>query len=131
VAVLGIGPGSDPMEGSTQRCQDLNSVICFLMSTSTSIPLSRKEPFICFCTYNITSGRTGRLEQALRACSTMGIDWGILTESKLTEGIHTRFSSGYWVVATDAPSPMQGGVALFYRECTEFQVESIRRHGGT
>jgi hypothetical protein len=25
---------------------------------------------------------------------------------------------------------MQGGVALLYRECTEFQVESIRRHGG-
>jgi len=130
VAVLGIGPGSDPTEGSTQQFQDLNSVLCFLMSTSTSIPLSRKEPFIRFCTYNITSGRAGRLEQALRACSTMGIDWGILTESKLTEGIHTRFSSGYRVVATDAPSPMQGGVALFFRECTEFQVESIRRHGG-
>jgi hypothetical protein len=33
-------------------------------------------------------------------------------------------------MATEAPSATQGGIALFYRECTTFQVESFRRHGG-
>jgi hypothetical protein len=68
--------------------------------------------------------------QALRACSTMGIDWGVLTEAKLTAGIHTRFSSGYHVVSTAAPSATKGGITLFFRESTAFQVESFRRHGG-
>jgi Reverse transcriptase (RNA-dependent DNA polymerase) len=60
----------------------------------------------------------------------MGIDWGVLTEAKITAGIHTRFSSGYHVVATEAPSATKGGIALFFRESTAFQVESYRRHGG-
>jgi hypothetical protein len=60
----------------------------------------------------------------------MGIDWGLLTEAKLTDGILTRSSAGYRVISTEAPSASQGGIALFYRKCNTFQVESFRRHGG-
>ena len=80
-------------------------------------------------TYNIQSGRAGRLEMALRAMEQMNVDLGILTEAKLTNGIHTRYSSGYQVFATEARSHCQGGVALFYRHSPFWQVESVRRYG--
>lgn len=84
---------------------------------------------ITIATYNICSGRKGRLELALRAAAQMNLDLGILTETKLTDGIYTRNSSGYQVVATDAPSKHQGGIALFYRESEYWQVESLVKHG--
>ena len=102
-------------------------------TTMTTIPnpfpASKKNSDIRFGTYNIQSGRNGRLETCLRAMGQMGLDWGILTETKLTGGIHTRFSSDYHVFATDAASASQGGVALFYRESSLFSIESVRRHG--
>jgi hypothetical protein len=59
----------------------------------------------------------------------MNMDVGLLTEAKLMDGIYTRFSSGCHVVATDACSHSQGGVALFYRELDCLQVESVCKHG--
>ena len=70
---------------------------------------------INIATYNIRSGRNGRLETALRAMEQMKVDLGILTEAKLTDGIYTRCSHGYNVVATKAWVHWQGGVALFYK----------------
>jgi len=96
-----------------------------------SHPFSRPEQIRLAC-YNIQSGRQGRLESALRASyalyamDQMNVDVGILTEAKLTEGIYTRRSSGYTVVATRAVSYNQGGVALLYRENNVgFTVESV------
>ena len=80
-------------------------------------------------TWNIQSGRNGRLETALRALDKMGLDLALLTEAKLTDGIHTRYSSGYHVVATEAASHRQGGVALVYKDSPYWQVESVERHG--
>ena len=59
----------------------------------------------------------------------MNVDIGILTEAKLTGGIYTRYSSGYNVVATSARVHNQGGVALFYKNSPDWQVESVRQHG--
>jgi exonuclease III len=59
----------------------------------------------------------------------MKVDLGILTEAKLTDGIYTRYSSGYNVVATSARVHNQGGVALFYKNSPDWQVESVRQHG--
>ena len=78
---------------------------------------------IRLATYNVRSGRAGRLEIALRAMEQMNVDLGILTEAKLTDGIYTRFSSGYHVVATDARVHNQGGVALFYRDSPHWQID--------
>ena len=50
-------------------------------------------------------------------------------ETKLTDGIYTRFSLGYRVLATNAVSHHQGGIALVYRDSPYFQVESSQRHG--
>lgn len=68
-------------------------------------------------TYNIQSGRDGRLELALRAMQQMNVDLGFLTtETKLPEAICTTYSSGYHVDATEATNPQSGGgIALFYR----------------
>jgi len=84
---------------------------------------------IRIATYSIRSGRNGWLEIALRAMKQMNIDLGLFTEAKLTDGIHTRFSSEYTVVATNARVHNQGGVALFYRSSPFWQVESVKRYG--
>ena len=55
-------------------------------------------------TWNIQSGRSTRLDTALRALSIVGVDLLFLTETKLTNGVYTQFSLGYWVLATNATS---------------------------
>ena len=57
----------------------------------------RRRTTATLATYNVTSGRNGRLEQALRAMKVANVDVGVLTEAKLTKDIYTRFSSGYHV----------------------------------
>ena len=54
---------------------------------------------------------------------------GVFHETKCTDGVYTRVSAGYRVVATDAPSRHRGGVALFYREEANFAVEEVRTYG--
>ena len=80
---------------------------------------------IRFGTYNIRNGRNGGLEAALRGMSQANMYMGILQETKLTDGIYTRGSAGYSVIATDAPSRHRGGVALFYCSEPHFVVEAV------
>ena len=61
--------------------------------------------------------------------SQANMDLGIFQEMKCTDGIYTRKSAGYRVVATDAPSRHRGGVALFYRPLPLFEVEAVREYG--
>ena len=88
-----------------------------------------EEVPIRFGTYNIRNGRNGGLESALRVMAQANIDLGILQETKCTEVIYTRESSGYSVVATDAPSRHRSGVAVFYRPSPLFAVEAVRQFG--
>ncbi len=67
---------------------------------------------IAVATYIIRNGRNGGLESALRAMEGIGADLGILMETMVTDGIHTQNSSGYSVVALNAPSAHQGGFLL-------------------
>ncbi len=53
----------------------------------------------------------------------MGIDLGILLETKVTDGIYTQKSSGYSVAALNAPSAHQGGIALFWQPNILYVVE--------
>ena len=59
---------------------------------------------IRFVTYNIRNRRNGGLESALRGMSQANMDRGIFQETKCIDGIYTRESDGYRIVATDAPS---------------------------
>ena len=59
---------------------------------------------IRFGTNNIRNVRNGGLESALRGMSQANMDLGIFQETKVTDGIYTRESAWYIVVATDAPS---------------------------
>ena len=65
----------------------------------------------------------------LRELNRLNIDIGILTESKLTHGIHTRRAFGYNVYAMEAISPHKGGVALIWRDSFSWSLESERLHG--
>ena len=71
-------------------------------------------------TYNISNGRNGGLESALRGMSQANMDLGIFQETKVTDDIYTRGSAGYSVVATDAQSRHRGGVAVFHRPAPHF-----------
>ena len=73
------------------------------MCNPTRRPTCGKVP-IRFSTYNIRNGQKGGLEMALRGMSQANMDLGILQETKLTDGIYTRGSAGYSVIASDAPS---------------------------
>ena len=84
---------------------------------------------IAVATFNIRSGRNGGLESALRAMDGIDADLGILLETKVTDGIYTRHSSGYFVAASNAPSAHQGGIALFWRPNKSYEVEDWRIRG--
>ena len=71
------------------------------MCKLTGWPTIGKVP-IRFGTYNISNGRNGRLEAALRGMSQANMNLGILQERKMTDGIYTRRSARDSVVATDA-----------------------------
>ena len=90
--------------------------------------MSGKVP-IRFSTYNIRNGRKGGLEMALRGMSQANMDLGILQETKLTDGIYTRGSDGYSVIATNAPSRHRECVTLFYRSEPHFVVEVVEKFG--
>ena len=84
---------------------------------------------IRFGTYNIRNGRNVGLEAALQGVSQANMDLGIFQETKLTDGIYTRGSASYSIVATDAPSRHRGGVAIFYRSEPHFAVEAVEMFG--
>ena len=66
---------------------------------------------------------------ALRGMSQANMDLGILQETKITNGVYTRRSDGYKVIATDVPSRHRGGVALFYRLTPRFVLEAVEKCG--
>ena len=94
------------------------------MCKPTRGPTDGKVP-IRFGTYNIRNGRKGGVESALRGMSQANMDLGILQETKITNGVYTRGSAGYKVIATDVPSRHRGGVALFYCLTPRFAVEAV------
>ena len=97
------------------------------MCIRTGRPTSGKVSII-FGTYNICNGRNGRLEAALQGMSQANMDLGILQETKLTDGIYTRGSAGYSVVARDAPSRHRGSIAIFRRLAQHFAMEVVRKY---
>ena len=98
------------------------------MCNPTRKPTDGTVP-IRFGTYIIRNGQKGGLEAALQGMSQANMDLGILQEIKLTDGVYTRRSAGYKVIATYAPSGHRGGVALFYRPTPHFVVEAVERCG--
>jgi hypothetical protein len=56
----------------------------------------------------------------------IGVDLGILLETKMTDGICTQKLSGYSVAALNTPSVHQGGIALFWRSNTLYKVKDWR-----
>ena len=45
---------------------------------------------------------------------------------KVTNGIYTRASSGYPLLASEAPSMHSGSVVVFYQEVDHFSMEVLR-----
>ncbi len=69
------------------------------------------------------------MESALRAMKQMGVDCGVLLETKLTKGVYTRWSSRYNVQSTHAPSKWQGGISLFWRTSRMYEIKEVEMRG--
>ena len=72
----------------------------------TTMKPAESEPFnkeLVIGTWNIQTGKNTRLETALWALSIVGVDLCFRTETKLTNGIYTRFPLGYQVLAAKSP----------------------------
>ena len=100
-----------------------------LPTTMKQVESEQTNKELVIGTWNIQSGRSTRLETALRALSILGVDLCFLVETKLTNSMYTQFSLGYRILATNAMSHHQGGVALVYRESSYCQVKSSVLHG--
>jgi hypothetical protein len=59
----------------------------------------------------------------------LGVDIGFLVDTKLTDGVYTRFLSGYEVVAPTMPPAWQGGIALFWRSNNLYKIEETKVWG--
>jgi len=100
------------------------------MTCTTDVPSqsdgSGTTPTFSVATWNIRNGRNGGIESACRALGSLNVDIAVLQETKLTNGIYTRNSSGYSIVASDAPSKQKGGIALCWRESRLYELEEAR-----
>ena len=65
----------------------------------------------------------------MRGVSQANMDLSIFQETKVTNGIYTRGSVGYSIVATDVPSRHCGGVPVFHRSAPHFAVEAVQKFG--
>jgi hypothetical protein len=59
----------------------------------------------------------------------MRVDCGVLLETKLTEGVYTRWSSGYNVQSTHVPRMWQGGISLFWRTSGTYEIKEVEIRG--
>ena len=84
---------------------------------------------IRIATLNIRSGREGGLETALRALCQGNISTGVLQETKLTGGIHTRHISGYNVWETETEIRHWWGVAIVWMDEERWEVEVAQSFG--
>ena len=81
---------------------------------------------IPIATWNIRSGRKVGLEAAAKGLRQMNVGVALLQETKVTDGKHTRHTSGYDVYCTKAPSSQQGGIALLWDTAHDaFEVEGL------
>ena len=93
--------------------------------------MARPTRPICFGTYNIRNGRNRGLESALRGMYQDNMDLGVFQETKLRKRIYMRESSGYKVVAIEAPSSHSSGISIFYQIAGHFYVEASSPTGLT
>jgi hypothetical protein len=59
----------------------------------------------------------------------IGVDCGVLLETKLTKGVYTRWSSCYNVRSTHMPSKWQGGISLFWRTSETYEIKEVELRG--
>ena len=64
----------------------------------------------------------------LHSMNHMGIDVGFLTETKLSHDKYTQNCEGYSVFSTHSDG-FKGGVAIFYRNTSQWMIEGEKSFG--
>jgi len=84
---------------------------------------------ISLAAWNIHSRLGGGLEAACRSPAGLDVSIAVLQATKVANGLHICFSSGYSVIASKAISRHRRGVALVWREGNAYEVEETRFYG--
>jgi hypothetical protein len=79
------------------------------------------------CTYNIIHGGNSSMALAMKTMKQMNIHMGIITETKLKDGMFTQSAHGYTIIATEGQNNHQGGITLSYQtENNQFIIERTK-----
>jgi hypothetical protein len=97
------------------------------MSASLAPPLPGGSGTFSIATWNIRSAwRTG-LAAAAKGLRQMGVGCAVITKTKLTDARYPKHIEGYHVIALEATSPQQGGIALLWTAGhQDFEVEAVK-----
>ncbi len=64
---------------------------------------------------------------AAKGLRQMGLGCAVITETKLTDARYSKHVEGYHVIASEAMSPQQGGIALLWTAGhQDFEVEAVK-----
>ncbi len=97
------------------------------MLASSAPPLPGGSGTFSVGAWNIRSTRGEGLVAAAKGLHQMGVGCWVLTETKLIDARYFKFVSGYSVIASEATSPHQGGVALLWEnKHRDFEVEAVQ-----
>jgi Reverse transcriptase (RNA-dependent DNA polymerase)/Endonuclease/Exonuclease/phosphatase family len=113
-----------PTETAPNERIDVSTRIQQNGKTST-IKNNKPNNQLRWCTYNVRHSGNGRLQQVLKSCNELRIDFGILTETKISNEHYPRRYADYDIKGTVATN-VQGGVLVFWRSNPSgFSIESI------
>jgi hypothetical protein len=84
------------------------------MSASLAPPLPEGSGTFSVATWNIRSTRRAGLAAAAKGLRQMGVGCAVLTKTKLTDARYSKHVERYHMIALEATSPQQGGIALLW-----------------
>ena len=90
--------------------------------------MSTNHRFIRLITYNIISAGGNNLNMVLWVMNQVGIDLGVLMETKLSHDKYTQNCKGYAIYSTKSDG-FKGGVAVFYCNSSQWTIEGIKAFG--
>jgi hypothetical protein len=98
-----------------------------MMSALLAPPLRGGSGTFSVATWNIRSAQRAGLAAAAKGLHQMGVECAVLTETKLTDAQYSKHVEGYHVIALEATSPQQGGIALLWTAGhQDFEVEAVK-----
>jgi hypothetical protein len=90
-------------------------------------PLPGGSRTFSIATWNIRSVWRAGLAVAAKGLHQMGVGCAVITKTKLTDARYPKHVEGYHVIASEATSPQQGGIALLWTAGhQDFEIKAVK-----